>query len=296
MHQYVIPAFQKIECGEHVKVLKKCSEVVHVAICKKCFKPHYKGFVRCRSKWCLSCSRIKSHIWVRKLSPEFIKWIDDSGHIFMFNLTITDQKSLKKMLELLQKSWSIFTNGRGNRKQFQERFLGGVKSLEVKIGENSGLWHAHYHMIIMSKGFNRDYEWLKEEWEKATAKAFKKPKGTKVGSIFISQVQKGPNMIKSILEAVKYVVKPPDKKQNETISIYEKNHLQEAYDALYRKRQQSTWGLLYGIQKKVETEDLEDEKKTENFICQSCGFTEAEFQSLLYDEINYELYDYGILK
>ena len=288
MQKLVLPAFQKIDAGRVQERMKNCGEFINVATCTNCEKEHFQGFNRCKVRWCIPCNAVKVKIWISKLCEPLKNWTNSGNKIALLTLTMKDQPmgKLDNMLNVLQIAWRIFQNGKGNRKRFNKRFIGGVKSLEVKVGKGSGMWHAHYHLLVMYEAgrYQKDFDWLCEEWNKSVCMALKSNLSEKQGSVHIKQLKGDKSFLKGIIEGVKYIMKPETE-------IYKPERLQEAYNALYGRRAQSTFGKLYGISKEVEKENNIDEKKLDRFICQACGCTEAVLHTELYKEINKNLLD-----
>ena len=58
------------------------------------------------------------------------------------------------------------------RKEFKNRYHGGVRSLEVKIGENSKMWHPHFHTMVLKRKYSADdYSFLAPAWSKSVEAA-----------------------------------------------------------------------------------------------------------------------------
>lgn len=245
--------------------LERCGDFVKVVKCHKCKTRHFKGFTRCKNKFCLQCNWIKSLLWFARLFKR-CKEMNETHWFVMFTLTYRDQDNLDEMIKSLESSWRrlIHTN-KDYRKKFKTRFTGGVRSLEVKVGENSGRWHAHYHiMATIPKGlpFEKDYDWLQPAWKDVT---------NGEGSVEIHKVKKkGKNIdiADAIKETVKYMVKPMSE-------IYkDKKKFSELYYSLKSKRQINCFGSFIGICKEVEEDEKqEDFNSVKDFVCQLCGNT-----------------------
>jgi hypothetical protein len=205
--------------------------------------------------------------------PIVEKW---PGKVTMLNFTIKDTEILEEGLNELNNGWRNFSHSGGYRKKFRERFPGGVRSLEVKLGKGSKIWHPHYHCYCLQpKEYQKDYKWIKERWYSLTG-----------GSIDIRSVKN--SRIDGLVETIKYIVKP------ETGYYNNSGRFNEAIDSLEGVRQINTWGTLRGLGKEVdELFDNWEEKKLEDFICQRCGFTEGQLRKLIYSLMSDEsvLYD-----
>lgn len=162
---------------------------------------------------------------------------------------------------------------------FKIDFHGGVRSLEVVIGENSGSWHAHLHCIVLQDKYERDYNELEKRWNKACQLSLG-VEDIKVGSVYISSVQG--NIEQSILEVIKYILKP-------NIDLYKMpDKFKEAYDCLKGRKQVNTWGLFRNL---INIIDKEFEKDTKEFECIDCGCTSATVKFLDLEECKF--YDNG---
>lgn len=278
MANVVIPAFQnaKLDPGR----MSECGEYVYAVECQNCHTNHFSGFSRCKSRWCVSCNHVRTLAWLARIIPVVSEFRANGGYIGKLNLTIKNTDTLEDGLKILGNSWRNFSNGNGNRKRFKETFVGGIRSLEVTVGEDLK-WHPHYHCLIMQDRYNKDFEWLREKWETSTCISAG-VKDEKIGSVWLQGIyDDGRGVLKGIIEVVKYITDS----ETQWFHPLMKSYLQEAYFNLKGVRQMNTWGLLYGLSAKVE-EDLEtlNEKKLTEFICQSCGCTEGELVRLMYSD------------
>lgn len=261
--------------------LVQCGNYVNVIECKSCETRHFAGFSRCKIRWCLNCMRIKRLCWIKRIME-----IVDEGKYNYHALTLThkDMEELNKMLRVLGWCWRQLVHERKEyRKRFKSRFKGGVRSLEVKKGKGSGLWHLHYHLLLVTgKEFQKDYDWMKDAWKDVTS-------GN--GSVEIHKVKEkdGMGIVKAVAETIKYIIKP------ENSLFQDENAFIEAYWGLKNVRQVNTFGIMRGIAKEVEKEvDKWEERKLIEFICQKCGCREGELLTLMKDIIEREvLYDIG---
>jgi hypothetical protein len=288
MEKLVIPNFEKLERDGVYEAdrLVLCGRFVYAADCQGCHSKHFAGYSKCRSRWCINCNHVRALAWVARLIPILEDYIDKGNYITKMNLTIKDQAELKPMVLGLQESWRAFTNGNGARERWKERFPGGLRSLEVKRGKNSKLWHPHYHCIGLQESYEIDYPWIKERWKEVTFNQF----GAE-GSVWLKGHDRKEGLLKAVIETVKYIM-DPDK------GIFvNSDHLLEAYITLKGRRQINTWGIL---RKQLREEDIEaeamaddSEKKLTDFICQRCGCTEAELKGMLFSQTPTVLLDYS---
>lgn len=276
METVVIPAMARA-VPEHAERLRECGQILHMIECKACHADHFAGYHRCRSRWCINCNHVRALLWVARLYPVLSAWLEAGNYVCMFNLTVRDGPILKDQMEYLRSGWRAMYHGsRARKERWKERFPGGIRSLEVTLGKNSGQWHPHYHCLVMQDTWEKDYPWVSELWHEICENA-----GTR-GSVWLKQIT-GDNLMKAILESLKYILKPSKR----LYSPENTELLAEAYNGLYGKRQVNTWGSMRGIAKQVEQDDAQeiDEKRLTDFICQQCGCTEGQLKSLLYNDL-----------
>lgn len=279
MRQDVVPEIRSAGYEDLAKKLELCGIFINTIRCLRCDTRHFAGYQRCKNRFCLPCSHVRSMLYISRI-VERMREIE--GHRYYFlTLTLRDMENLSKMINMIRECWLRFYNtDKEIRKKFKQRFDGYIKSIEVKRGSGSGKWHVHIHMLLSqdeNKEFEKDYYWIKEGWKKVT-------KGE--GSVFIKQA-KG-EVIDIALELVKYILKPGE---------YKASDYEEIIPALEGVRQISTGGIFRGMNKQVEYDmDHVEEKKLEQFICSRCGFDIGVLESIefkllnniiLYDSVDY---------
>lgn len=301
MSETVLPAFKRISELKNYPSLTRdyesmdsCGEYITAIKCDSCHTKHFSGFYRCKVRWCIPCSRLKVLAWLARLVPVVLGWISEGGRVAMLNFTVKDTAVLSDGVRLLEESFRrVYNQDSRIRQRWKDRFPGGVRSLEIKIGKGSGLWHPHLHCLVLQSSLGRDFEWLRDAWELATWTASgrdyrefidlsrEEKDVVKLGSVWIKPVSKR-GLIKSVVETLKYIIKPSDGLFCSTGDAL----LLEAWEVLKGKRQINTWGVLRGLAKDVE-EDIEnlDEKKLADFICRVCGCTKGELVRLVYEDV-----------
>ena len=274
MDKTVIPAFERNHLWDDAERLNDCGKFINAIECTDCKAKHFIGFRRCKNRFCTKCAYVRSLSWLAVLMPILNKWIEQGNYLQLLTLTVRDGPYLEERLKFINGAWRTFYSGSSIRKHWKETFPGGLRSLEVKIGKGSGIWHPHIHCLVMKDFYSLDYPWLKDRWKQLTGDS---------GSVHIKGLNTK-NLLKSAAEVVKYIIKPEQ-------SIYSDDlKFNQLYYNLKGRRQISTWGLLRGIREVDLEEALEtqDEKKLEQFVCSQCGCTEGELKAFLFDEIKQE--------
>ena len=285
----IIPALRKAGEKELADRIEGCGQYSQFATCVDCGTRYYVGTGGyCNSRFCGVCAKRRALAWLAKLMPK-LQDLRKSGYlIFFLNLTIKDQSDLQTGLDALVGAWRMMTNGdKFSRKRFKELNNGGIKSIEVKLGANSGIWHPHIHAIVILKSDKpvKQYEEYRELWERATRSALH-TKG-KVGSVYIHGIKDKDNnevgdvaLLKGVVETFKYICKfdwldLPPKAINELVRVVK------------GRRLISSWGELYRLSKEVdELLNETTEEQLKHFVCEVCGCTEYELDNLLTETQN----------
>lgn len=266
-----------------IETVESCGHFIYCVECKSCSCKHFSGYSRCKSRHCIPCSRTKSIIWLARIMPVLKKWMDDGNYISMLNFSIRDSADLDGNIKKLYQTWRNFNHDHDTRKIFKDRLKGGLRSLEVKIGANSGLWHPHLHCMVMQPGgeYEKDYYWIKSKWESLTGDDT---------SVWIKKVSSSEDLLKSVCETLKYIIKPD-------VRVYDDAELYKQLILTLRGvRQVNTWGLLRGLTKDdVADYEAESDKKLADFVCRLCGCSEGTLQKYLFNTIKDEvLYDISL--
>lgn len=166
---------------------------------------------------------------------------------FMVTLTVKDGEDLLTRFEALRSSLKRYQRQRrdasaGKRPLTEyNKALGGVFSIEVKRGQNSGLWHPHVHMIWLCEQ-EPDARALSREWHGIT------------GDSYIVDVREfyGDSVIEGFMEVFKYALKFSD------MELADNWH---AFETLKGKRLVDSFGLLRGVEVSDDLSDgeLEDD-------------------------------------
>lgn len=288
--------FKKEQYHKYAEALAYCGTKKIIAQCQGCGELYFNGMYTCKNRYCPVCQRRKSLILFAKVFPKVKELIKQGYYIQMMSFTVKDTKKLKDGLYLLKTAYRILAHdNKEYRSVYENKFIGGIKSLEVKRGKNSKEWHPHFHAIVVKKIPSRDRDWLNTAWEKIVrdlVNASITPiyedryysSNEKLGDIWVKSIQ-GTNeteLVKSVYECIKYIAK---------FSSNIENDLEEMVDNLYRVRQIESWGIFRGIEKDII--DLENKSTFElkEMVCKQCGSTAF----AIYDGITLEeLKDHGM--
>ena len=280
----IIPGFESAGLDNRFRKLKSCGEFTITKKCKDCNTYYFDGWFSCKDRFCPLCQKKKSLQYVAKLMPVLIDLADKGYYIQLLNFTIKDSGNLKFGIKTLTNAFRYMSHqNRTYSKEFNKRFVGGIKSLEIKKGANSKEWHPHYHCIVVKKEYSNDFDFLKDSWNESV-KAVTGLTGcdVKLGSVFIQGIN-GNNrkeLLKSVVESLKYMTKYDgefDTKKSHTLALssLDKDSILELVEATENVRQLSTWGLLRNFNSKEEDseqEDLQDLVKRVCLVCSSKNF------------------------
>ena len=284
--KYVIPAFEKIHDQKRADKINGCGLYKHFAMCDDCLSIHYNGAFVCKDRFCAVCQKKRSLLWLTKMKPIFDHYLDNKQKIVFVTFTIKDTEKLKPGIEQIQNAFRYMTaKWKQSVKEFKLRFSGGVRSLEVKRGANSGLWHPHLHCLFVKRSntlFKEDFEYLKNVWEHScrVVTGTTDP-NAKLGSVDYRAIKATTYQdgITAILETFKYTTK---------FEWDDTDDILELVESLKRVRTINTFG---GVRKLLSESDIEkdmDKPLTEiaNRVCSICGgyhfteFSSADFKGL----------------
>ncbi len=284
----ISPAFEKAGLRDIANKINECGDFSIMYDCLDCHTKTWKGFSRCKSKFCPTCNKVKSSIWIARTYETFSRYLLEGKYIVMFTLTIRDRESLSEALSILNRAWRYFyKEDRISAREIKCSFIGGVKSLEVKTGRNSGLWHPHLHCLMIKDEYSYDKVILDALWRRCVEKAGGECEGiTDIRSIYCKQKDGVPDydkdkLIKAIQEVSKYITKFDYSKEAP-------ERLRELVESLHGVRQMDTFGVCHNIQKKVD-EDLNEDMPLNKIVehtCKVCGCTQAKLMEVLTDGLN----------
>ena len=167
---------------------------------------------------------------------------------FMVTLTVKDGENLSSGSRICVRLSRSIRSSAGMLSKVKSRSnmqsaAGGVMSIEVKRGRNSGLWHPHVHMIWLCNQAPSASQ-LSKEWLELT------------GDSYIVDVREfyGESVVDGFLEVFKYALKFSDMELADNW---------EAFQTLKAKRLVDNFGLFRGVQV---PDDLTDDDIDDEFI------------------------------
>lgn len=164
---------------------------------------------------------------------------------YMVTVTVKDGPDLMERFTHLRSAMKSMTRARRNylmdptRRPHVEfaRALGGVHSIEVKRGENSGQWHPHAHMVWLCHE-EPDQLKLASEWKAWTNDSF---------IVDVRPFHDQSDVVSGFLEVFKYALKFSELPLEDNWA---------AFSALAGKRLVDSFGVLRGVEV---PDDLTDE-------------------------------------
>ena len=98
------------------------------------------------------CAGVQKYLQVYKQRLDVVLQENPKLRAFMVTLTVKDGENLSERFTHLRKALKSIRSSAGMLSKVKSRSnmqkaAGGVMSIEVKRGRNSGLWHPHVHMI-----------------------------------------------------------------------------------------------------------------------------------------------------
>lgn len=112
----------------------------------------------CNDRFCVPCQAAKA----RRISQAAERLIKDHGARFV---TLTMRAGQTPLVDQIDRIYRSFLELR-RRHFWKNAVQGGAAFLEVKIGEKSGLWHVHLHILAQTKWL--DQRTLSTEWHAVT--------------------------------------------------------------------------------------------------------------------------------
>jgi len=156
---------------------------------------------------------------MRRFMPVIDAMLGAGGALRFITLTVVDGPDLAERVRHLERSFRKLKQ----QKLWRRCVEGGIRVLEIKRGERSGLWHPHYHLLVTGNYIPQRE--LAVAWKKATGDS---------GIVHVCFA--GANVVK---ELFKYTVKDAGLTPGD---------LDEAARVLKGKRVVAVLGLFYNRQ------------------------------------------------
>lgn len=271
----VAPSFENAGFHKIATDIMDCATFKNYALCLDCDTVHFNGASVCHNRFCPICNLKRSRAYFSRFVPVIKDLLSKGYYVNMLNFTIVDDSDLSHALSVLTKSFRyIQHDNKEYSKIFNSMFVGGVSSKEVKLGENSKLWHPHIHCLVVKDHYSQDFEYLKYIWNDAVRVCGGNPGSTdsgKFGSVFVCSIidKQGLNTdyIKSVemgvLETMKYITKFDYQLDNSL--------LPELVRALKGIRTVNTWGCLRNVSTNVESDINKSYTELVKQCCAVCG-------------------------
>lgn len=186
---------------------------------------------RCKDRFCIACGAERSAGFAERVAQHL------AGRVTRF-VTLTLRASNTPLVDQLDRLYRSFSALR-RRAGLKGVFTGGACFLECKIGEGSGMWHPHLHIITEGKYI--DCRELSREWHKVT------------GDSSIVKIKAVPDNSARAAYVTKYVTKPAD---NSVFAV--QAMLDEFICAIGGRRLAMTYGTWRGL--KLDGDAPTDEK------------------------------------
>jgi len=138
--------------------------------------------IRCRQHLlCPGCAIIRGSRTMTKI----IDKVQNNGlhqyKPYLLTVTVKDDQDLDRAFKNLTKNWSRLLDQRKGRNGYGsnplQALVGGVATIEIIRGKNSGLWHPHLHALVFAdrnlevvQDYSGRYRWpaLSEAWLNVT--------------------------------------------------------------------------------------------------------------------------------
>lgn len=257
-------------CGTHMS-LKEYITGVSVVSGQSC-KQH---------TLCPLCAIVRAAKYWRTYREKYLKLLSKNPALSAYYLVLTVkneeslperfdhlQKALRKLLQRRNDATAAFKGSKRNKYALNSSFAGvvaGAYSIEIKRGKNSGQWHPHANVLLISEG-RIDIEKLAGkpavpgksarvvgEWEELT------------GDSYIVNLQKITTQEEGFREVFKYALK---------FSAMHPADTWLAFQTLYGKRLFGSFGAFRGLNIDDEKIDLNDVPYIERLY----SFASSEYQ------------------
>ena len=270
-----------------------CGLKKNFKVCADCGTTYFDGFDSCKNRFCPVCQMVKSLVLFAKLYPCIMKLSRQGYYLKMLTFTIKDTKRLSDGVKLIKTAFRKFSHeNKKYRSVFNNLYIGGIKSLEVKRGANSKLWHPHFHALVVTEKPVEDFNAINLMWNKTLVNLVNKSDKTiyedkvysdcfsltsdnklvlqdKLGFVHFDAL----NMlsmdarIKCVYECIKYITKYSEELEDD---------LPEIVESLRGIRAVDSWGVLRNIEQEAENLDTVSLSQVKDRVCTECGSKEFE--------------------
>lgn len=193
---------------------------------------------------------------------------------YLVTVTVKDGADLKERFYHLRHAMKRMTQARRdylkapNTRPHVEfaKAVGGVHSIEIKRGKNSGLWHPHAHMVWLCHE-KPDQAKLSQEWLEWTGDSF---------IVDVTEFHDQKDIVTGFLEVFKYALK---------FSELPLEDNWQAFEDLSKKRLVDSFGCLRGVEVPETLDEVHDDLP---FIEMLYEYSSAGYQLREYSGLNLE--------
>lgn len=294
----IYPALFKAGLIKKAKKIAECGSFIDMAVCTDCYSPHFNGAFSCKDKFCPICQKKRSLLWLTKVIPICDGLLTRGYKLYMLTYTVRYNKnqSLKECLDILNCAFRyMLHDDKTSRQTFNSLILGGVRSLEVKIGEDketkqlTDIWHPHLHILVCvstNMRFKELHKILYDMWNKCL-NVVCKSKNLKLGTCNIKSIKAGKSkqyLLDQLCEVFKYMTK---------FDWQNSDKVYELITTMDRVKMQIAFGNFKSLLNEQQI-DFEMSKSVtdivNDFECAVCGSKNFAFTSIPYSN-NIDLYD-----
>jgi len=177
---------------------------------------------KCHDRFCVPCSQERSN----RIRCSLLKHMHTRGNMKLITLTLAaSDRPLHEILDRITKCFRLLRN----KPLWKKNVKGGVSIIETKIGDGSGKWHVHFH-IVAETSFIPQRE-LSHLWHKIT------------GDSHIVDIRQVGARVGAVSYITKYITKAADHS-----IVMSPKHLSEAITAFHGRRLVSTFGTWRGLE------------------------------------------------
>lgn len=216
----IVPALQSAGFDKKAETILSCGIRRYFGVCTQCGAVHFNGVYACKQRFCAICQKKRSLLWYMKMLPLFQYYMAKGNKIVFVTFTIKDTEKLADGLDYLQSGFrTMISKTRNISEAFNYLFLGGVRSIEIKRGANSGLWHPHMHCLFIKRNnnpFKDDFNFLRSAWKSSLNRVHGEINNW--GSVDFKAIKVLQDGCKAICECFKYATKFDWNTSNQDIS------------------------------------------------------------------------------